>query len=53
MLIEGTTRFLDGNVGEQIHRLIEQTVKGVCLASGAALRNGIIFLVAMTFATMN
>ncbi|MFA6104298.1 MAG: M20 family metallopeptidase [Victivallaceae bacterium] len=35
VILEGTTRFFDNKVGEQIHRLIEQTVKGVCLASGA------------------
>ena len=35
VILEGTIRFLDSKVGEKIHRLIEQTVKGVCLASGA------------------
>lgn len=35
VILEGTVRFLDSKVGDQIHRLIEQTVKGVCLASGA------------------
>ncbi len=35
MILEGTTRFLDGKIGEQIHSLMEQTVKGICLASGA------------------
>jgi amidohydrolase len=33
--LEGTVRFLDSKVGEQIHRLIEQNVKGICLAAGA------------------
>lgn len=35
VILEGTVRFLDGKTGEQIHRLMEQTIKGVCLASGA------------------
>ncbi len=35
VFLEGTTRFFDNKVGEQIHRLIEQTINGVCLASGA------------------
>ena len=35
VILEGTTRFLDCKVGERIHSLIEQTVKGICLASGA------------------
>jgi amidohydrolase len=35
VILEGTVRFLESNVGEQIHRLMEQTVKGICLASGA------------------
>ncbi len=34
VILEGTIRFLDSKVGEKIHRLIEQTVKGICLASG-------------------
>ena len=35
VILEGTVRFLDSKVGEQIRRLIEQTVKGICIATGA------------------
>ncbi|MFA6716593.1 MAG: M20 family metallopeptidase [Victivallaceae bacterium] len=33
--LEGSTRFLDYEVGKQFPELIENTVKGVCLAGGA------------------
>ena len=36
VILEGTTRFLDPQIGEQLPGLIERTVKGVCAALGAA-----------------
>ena len=35
VLLEGSTRFLDSAVGDQFPELIENVVKGICLASGA------------------
>ncbi|MDD5598952.1 MAG: M20 family metallopeptidase [Victivallaceae bacterium] len=35
VILEGSTRFLDYEVGKQFPELIENTVKGVCLAGGA------------------
>lgn len=35
VFLEGSTRFLDYEVGKQFPELIENTVKGVCLAGGA------------------
>jgi amidohydrolase len=35
VILEGSTRFLDDEVGKQFPKLIEDTVKGVCLAGGA------------------
>jgi amidohydrolase len=35
VIIEGSTRFLDDRVGEQFPELIENVVKGVCIAAGA------------------
>ena len=35
VVLEGSTRFLDNAVGDQFPALIENTVKGVCLAGGA------------------
>jgi amidohydrolase len=35
VVMEGSTRFLDSAVGDQFPELIENAVKGVCLASGA------------------
>jgi len=34
--LEGSTRFLDSAVGDQFPELIENIVKGICLASGAS-----------------
>ena len=33
--IEGTVRFLDNKVGENIHKLIERTLNGICISTGA------------------
>ncbi len=35
VILEGSTRFLDSAVGDQFPELIENVVKGICLASGA------------------
>ncbi len=35
VILEGTTRFLDSRIGEQIQSLMERTIRGICLASGA------------------
>ncbi len=35
VVIEGSTRFLDNAVGDQFPELIEEAVKGICLAGGA------------------
>ena len=35
VILEGSTRFLDSTLGDQFPELIENTVKGICLASGA------------------
>ena len=35
IILEGSTRFLDSAVGDQFPELIENVVKGICLASGA------------------
>ena len=36
--IEGTIRFLDATVGEQLPGMIETIIKGICLAAGAQYR---------------